>query len=228
MLKIYKNKSTTFKCEVLVEAEGQNVKDIKSRLILYPSNDNRNVMFEGVVQDSICSIEINPNVNINKNGKAVLEVIIDDATIFAPWNSTYEIVTETVKVESAQLIYDANKARVIVNEIKEVQPKKEVKPAVKLEAKKVTKIIKKEKSFDNLLQEAANMIKDDTTESKKLLKVYNESIKSLAREDLAKMVKHVTVNYIPTKESLAWAKKVLGESKSTKAKLLMYCNEIKK
>lgn len=228
MLKIYKNKSTTFKCEVLVEAEGQNVKDIKSRLILYPSNDNRNVMFEGVVQDNICSIDINPNVNINKNGKAVLEVIIDDATIFAPWNSTYEIVTETVKVESAQLIYDANKARVIVNEIKEVQPKKEVNPAVKLEAKKVTKIIKKEKSFDNLLQEAANMIKDDTTESKKLLKVYNESIKSLAREDLAKMVKHVTVNYIPTKESLAWAKKVLGESKSTKAKLLMYCNEIKK
>ena len=233
MLKIYKNKSTTFKCEVLVEAEGQNVKDIKSRLILYPSNDNRNVMYEGVVQDNICSIDINPNVNINKNGKAVLEVIIDDATIFAPWNSTYEIVTETVKVESAQLIYDANKARVIVNEIKEVQPKKEVKSAVKLEAKKVTKIIKKgvpkkEKSFDSLLQEAANMIKDDTTESKKLLKVYNESIKSLAREDLAKMVKHVTVNYIPTKESLVWAKKVLGETKSTKSKLLMYCNEIKK
>jgi hypothetical protein len=228
MLKIYKNKSTTFKCEVLVETEGQNVKDIKSRLILYPTNDNRNVMYEGVVQDNICSIDINPNVNINKNGKAVLEVIIDDATIFAPWNSTYEIVTETVKVESAQLIYDANKAKVIVNEIKEDQPKKQTKPVVKSEAKKVTPVVKKtKKSFDNLLQEAANMIKDDTEENKKLLKVYNESIKSLPKEDLTKMVKHVQVNYVPTKESLTWAKKVLGETKTTKAKLLMYANEIK-
>lgn len=53
-------------------------------------------------------------------------------------------------------------------------------------------------------------------------------IKSLPKEDLVKMIKYVQVNYISTKESLIWAKKVLNETKTTKAKLLMYCNEIKK
>lgn len=219
MLKIYKNKNTMFKCEVLVEAEGQNVTNIKSRLILYPTNDSRNVMYEGVIQNNICSININPNININKSGKAVLEVIIDDATIFAPWNSTYEIVTETVKVESAQLIYDANKARVIVNEIKQAVPTKS--------NKKVVPITKK-KSISELVEEAASMIMDDTVDNKKLLKIYNESLKSLPKNDLKQMVEFVKTGYKPTKESLSWGKKVLGETKSIKSKILMYCNEIKK
>jgi hypothetical protein len=88
--------------------------------------------------------------------------------------------------------------------------------------------IKKPKSFDELLQEAANMIKDDSTENKKLLKAYNESIKSLSKEDLSKMVDYVKTKYVPSTKSLDWAKKLLGENKTTKAKLLMYCNEIKK
>lgn len=216
MLKIYKNKSTTFKCEVIVEAEGQNVKDIKSRLILYPSNDNRNVMYEGIVQDNICSIDINPNVNISKNGKAVLEVIIDGATIFAPWNSTYEIVTETVKVESAGLIYNANKARVVVNEIKETLPKK---PKVK-----------KKKVFNDMLEEAASMItdnKDKKVDNTLLVNAYKDSIKSLSKEELKAMVDFVKYKYTPKKQSLQWAKKVIGENTTTKSKLLMYAHEIK-
>jgi len=212
MLKIYKNKTTTFKCEVKVESEGSNVDNIKSRLILYPSNDNRNVMYEGVVQDNICTIDINPNININKNGKAILEIIVDDANIFMPWNSLYEIITETVKVESAQLVYDANRARVIVNEIKET-PKKP--------------IVKKKKKFDDILEEAAKMVKEDKKDGKILLKAYNDSIKSLSKEELKAMVDYVKQDYTPKPDSLLWAKKVIGESASVKSKLLMYANEVR-
>lgn len=216
MLKIYKNKTTTFKCEVHVQGEGEgtNINNVKSRLILYPTNDNRNMMFEGVVQGDICTIDINSNININKNGKAVLEIIVDDSTIFRPWNSLYEIYTSTVTVEGAQIIYDANKSKVVVNEITE--PKKQ-----KIKTKKV---------LDKLLEEAAGMIKDAkevNEDSKSLLAAYKDSIKSLSKEELKAMVDFVKKGYTPKKHSLQWAKRVIGENTSTKSKLLMYCNELK-
>lgn len=223
MLKIYKNKTTTFKCEVKVESEGSNVNNVKSRLILYPTNDNRNVMYEGVIQNNICTIDINPNININKTGKAILEIIVDDANIFMPWNSLYEIVTESVKVESAQIIYDANKAKVIVNEIKDVAPKnklpEKVAPTVKTQ---------KKMSFDDLLEEASKIVIEDKKDDKALLKTYSDSIKSLSKEELKAMVDFVKKDYTPKKDSLHWAKKVIGENVSVKAKMLMYCNEIVK
>jgi len=223
MLKIYKNKTTTFKCDVKVESEGLNVKNIKSRLILYPTNDNRNVMYEGVVQDNICTIDINPNININKNGKAILEIIVDDTSIFMPWNSLYEILTETVKVESAQLVYDANKARVIVNEIKEAPVAKK-----KIENKQEPKKVAKKKGFDELVEQAAKMIIDTKKNDKAVIGAYNSSIKSLSKDELKAMVDYVKSDYTPKPETLVWAKKVLGENTTVKSKLLMYCNEIKK
>jgi len=222
MLKIYKNKTTTFKCEVKVESEGSNTNNIKSRLILYPTNDNRNVMYEGVVQDNICTIDINPNINITKNGKAILEIIVDDANIFMPWNSLYEIFTESVKVESAQLVYDANKTKVVVNEIKET-------PKVSAPSKKFIKkpVGKKKIDYNDLLEKAASMVREDKVDNKLLLKAYDESILSLSREQLKDMVNFVKKDYTPKKETLVWAKKVIGESTSVKSKLLMYCNELK-
>lgn len=224
MLKIYKNKTTTFKCEVKVESEGTDVTNIKSRLILYPSNDNRNVMFEGVIQDNICTIDINSNININKNGKAILEVIVDDSNIFTPWKSLYEIYTSAVTVESAQIIYDANRAKVIVNEIVSEKPKVKRTPSKKI----VKQILTTKKSFDTLLDEAAKMIKDDKKDGKILLKAYNDSMKSLSKEELKAMINYIKKDYTPKPESLLWAKKVIGENTSTKSKLLMYCNDIKK
>lgn len=216
MLKIYKNKTTTFKCEINVEAEGKNVKNVKSRLILYPMNDNRNVMFEGIIQDNTCTVEINPDINISKNGKAVLEIIIDDSAIFRPWNSLYEIYTSTVTVEGAEIIYDANRPKVVVNEIKDTPQKKQ-----RVRTKKV---------ISDLLEEAANMItdvKEVKDDNKSLLAAYTDSIKSLSKEELKSMVDFVKKRYSPKKHSLQWAKKMLGENTSTKSKLLMYCNELK-
>lgn len=218
MLKIYKNKTTTFKCEVHVQGEGEgtNINNVKSRLILYPTNDNRNIMFEGVIQGDICTIDINSNININKNGKAVLEIIVDDSTIFRPWNSLYEIYTSTVTVEGAEIIYDANRPKIVVNEIKNISQKKQT--------------VKKKKIIGDLLEEAAKMItdvKEVNDDTKSLLVAYKHSIKSLSKEELKSMVDFVKNRYSPKKHSLQWAKKALGENTSTKSKLLMYCNELK-
>lgn len=238
MLKLYKNKNQEFSCKIKIE--GADKSTAKPRLILYPDNDSRNIFFEGIIEGEICKIRVLPNLNISQNGKAVLEVIVEDSILFQPWKTEYEIITEKVRVEEVHVSNSFSGATVkvleeevkvdnknVIAEKKKVNPV--IKPTIKVESKKQIEAVpvKKKKSFDDLLQEAAGMIKDDTEESKKLLKVYNESIKSLSKEDLSKMVKHVTVNYIPTKESLSWAKKLLGETKTTKAKLLMYANEVK-
>ena len=112
----------------------------------------------------------------------------------------------------------------IVNEIKDTPEKQ------KVETKKPAKkpIVKKKKKFDDILEEAAKMVKEDKKDNKILLKAYNDSIKSLSKEELKAMVDYVKKDYTPKPDSLLWAKKVIGESKSVKSKLLMYCNEIRK
>ena len=216
MLKISKNKTTTFKCEVHVETEGKNVKNLKSRLILYPTNDNRNIMFEGIVQDGTCTVDINPDIDINKHGKVILEVIVDDASIFTPWNSLYEIVSDKVVVEATQITYAGNRAKVSINEVN-----KPDKPARK---------IKKKEKFNDMLEEAASMIKDNKEvkkDNKLLIHAYTDSIKSLSKEELKAMVDFVKKGYTPKKQSLQWAERVIGENITIKSKLLMYCNELK-
>jgi len=201
MLKIYKNKATTFKCKVTVESDGKSVKNVKSRLVLYPSNDNRNVMFEGVVQHNECIIDINPDININSNGKAILEIIVDDSSIFMPWNSLYEIISNKIKVESAEVVYNK-------------------KPLME----------SNRNDMDRLIEEAAKMIgtnRKRKSANSSLVRVYKESIKSLSKNQLKIMVEFIKKEYKPKKESIQWAKKVLGESKSMKSKMLMYANEVK-
>ena len=223
MLKLYKTKNQLFECKIQIE--GADKSTAKPRLVLYPTNDSRNLFFEGVVENGICKINVFPNVNVNNKGKAVLEVIVENSIIFQPWASEYEIVTEQVKIQEAHISSSPVGAtvKIIENDIK-LNDKKLI-PEKKVVNNKSHP--KKNKSFDELLEEAAGIIKDHGIDNKKLVKAYNESIKSLSKTELTDMVKFVKTRYTPSNESLKWAKNVLGEAKSTRSKLLMYCNEVK-
>ena len=104
MLKLYKNKLQTFECSI--EIEGSDESSAKPRLILSPDNDSKSLFFEGNINDGECTIDIYPNVNIGKIGKVMLEVIVDNSTIFTPWSSNYKIITEQVKIQEAHISYE--------------------------------------------------------------------------------------------------------------------------
>lgn len=241
MLKLYKNKNQEFSCKIKIE--GADKSTAKPRLVLYPDNDSRNIFFEGKIEDGICKINVLPNLSITETGKAVLEVIVENSIIFQPWNTEYEIITEKVKVEEVHVsnshmgatikvleddVKIDDKKLISAKKVAQAVVKPKVQEKAKIQENKPKPIVKKKKTFDDLLEEAANMIKEPSIdEDKKLLKIYNESIASLDKKDLIKMVNFVKKEFVPTEKSIKWAKKVLGETKSTRSKLLMYANEIK-
>lgn len=228
MLKLYKTKNQLFECKIKIE--GADKSTAKPRLILYPKGDSRNIFFEGTVENGTCKINIFPNINYSSTGKAVLEVIVENSIIFQPWSSEYEIITEQVKIEEAHVSRSPIGASVKIVEDVKVDDKKLVEKKVQKVQKKIEP--KKKKTMNDLLEEAAQMIKDGKEnkkdDNKVLLKAYNDSIKSLSKEQLKDMVDFVKNDYTPKPETLVWARKVIGESISVKSKLLMYCNEIKK
>ena len=101
MLKLYKNKRQTFECRV--EIEGASYDKAKPRLVFFPTNDNRNLFFEGVIEGNTCKVIVTPNLDIPKTGKVMLEVILDNSTLFQPWETTYEIILEQAKVQSESI-----------------------------------------------------------------------------------------------------------------------------
>lgn len=232
MIKFQKNKTQLFECKIKIE--GADKSTAKPRLILYPNKDSRNVFFEGKIENGICKIHVLPNLSISETGKAVLEVIVENSILFQPWTTEYEIVTEKVNVEEVHLLKSNLGAtvKVLEDDIK-INDKKLIeqtskKTLVKPKIQEIKRNVQKKKTFDSLLDEAASMIVDTKNNDTKKLNVYMESIKSLNREDIKKMAEFVNKDFVPSKQSIQWVKKVLGESKSTKAKMLMYCNDIKK
>ena len=219
MLKLYKTKNQLFECKIKIE--GADKSTAKPRLILYPKGDSRNIFFEGTVENGTCKINIFPNINYSSTGKAVLEVIVENSIIFQPWSSEYEIITEQVKIEEAHISTSPIGASVKIIEDVKVDDKKLIS-----ETKIKKQSIKKKKSIDDLLEEAASMVKEDKKDTT-LLKAYQDSIKSLSKEQLKAMVDYVKKDYTPKPETLVWAKKVLGENTSVKSKLLMYANDVR-
>lgn len=109
MLRLYKNKFQTFECTV--DIEGADSSEAFSRIILYPKNDTRNIMYEGVVVDNKVEVDINSNINVAKEGRVVLEIIVDNSLIFTPWEDIYEVVDQ-VKIDQASINYH-DKSRVM-------------------------------------------------------------------------------------------------------------------
>lgn len=143
MLRLYKNKFQTFECAV--EIDGADTSEAYSRIILYPHNDTRNVMYEGLVVEDKCIVDINSNVNVAKTGKVTLEVIVDRSLIFTPWEDVYEIVDQ-VKIHEASINYNS-KSRVMPSvTVRDIPSSTKESTTVKLaQSKPMTKVATKSK-----------------------------------------------------------------------------------
>ncbi len=118
MLKFNKNKSQTFKCRV--EIQGVDSPKVIPRLVLSTKNSNMKLFFEGKYDNKSCEIVIPSIANIQSKGDVTLEIIAND-TIFQPWQSTYEILSESIVVENIELIDNKNEisVKVVQESIKE-------------------------------------------------------------------------------------------------------------
>ena len=123
MLKFNKNKPQTFKCKV--EIQGADSPKVTPRLILSSKKNNMKLFFEGKYENNSCEIVIPSMVNIEKSGEVTLEIIAND-TVFQPWQSTYEILSETVVVENVELIDNKNEITVKVIQESDKEDKKEL------------------------------------------------------------------------------------------------------
>lgn len=226
MLKLYKNKNQIF--EAAISVDGADISKAKPRLVLFPSNDNRNVFFEGVIENGTCKVILTPNLEISKTGKAVLEIIIDNSTLFQPWNTTYEIITEQVKIqsESISLATEQNKPTVrIIEDIKVKDDKNKVinKPIEK-------KIIPK----SNVIQPIHNKFQNElfhksvSDESRKMINEFLSTVNSLEKKEKKALLEYITKSYTPDGNTVKWAKSILLDKNSLVAKISMYCHDLER
>ena len=253
MVQFYKNRKQNFECSVKIT--GTNPELSKARLILYPDDDSKAIFFEGKIKDTKCIVEVYPNININAKGKAVLEVIVDESVVFSPWNSTYELLSKEIQVESTN-VTKSTSSGVSVKLIEDVKVAKEVKPKVEMikpVAKPEKKVVKEEKKkesgidmdelYQALLKEVDSSDKKHLKEiviwqlnkamtrsdanTKKMLELYKKSVLAMDNDTITEIFKYVKKDYEPKKESINLIKKMKLNEMSNISKLLMYFSEIK-
>ena len=210
MLKLYKNKKNTFECRV--EIEGSSYENAKPRLILMPTNDNRNLFFEGVIDKNTCKVVVTPNLDIPKTGKVMLEVVVDNATVFTPWQTEYEIIVEQAKVqsESVKMTVEPNKSSVKIVEGVTIQ--KEPIPKVKVIE---SKPIKKGVFLENI-----------STSNKAIVNEILGAFHALKKKEKKALVEHISKDYKPADTTVKWAKSIFNNQNSLATKLAMYCFEL--
>lgn len=228
MLRLYKNKSQSFQCRL--EIDGSRYTKAKPRLIFYPDSDSRNLMFEGTLKNNNCTVLLTPNVDITNHGKVVLEVVVDDSTLFSPWSSTYEIIVEQAKIEnnSIQLKMDSSPVTMmrlaedvgIVEEriIEPIQMKKEEekieKERVQNEVNHAIEEQKKENTVVEHIEKNWNTVpKDLVREIQKKYKISGNDAWKIFREVQSEMRKKIT------KEELQ-KEKIVVDNKKTNQKQL--------
>ncbi len=188
MLKFHKNKSQTFKCRV--EIQGTDNPKITPRLILSPNNSNMNLFFEGKYDNKQCEIIISTTANIPNKGSVILEIIAND-TVFKPWKSTYEIVSDEIVVENIELVDSKNSISVklveSVKESKEVDEKylDYIKKIPDKKKKKFLEYVKNSyKPKKQLLEWSQKEFNDVNSLKSKLAMFYKQNESKLIKEDI--------------------------------------------
>jgi len=228
MLKLYKNKKTIFECKI--EIEGADYTKIKPRMIFFPSNDTRNVFFEGVIEGNTCKIPINPNLDIPKTGKVMIEVILDDTTLFQPWETNYEIVVEQAKIqtESIKLTLEPTKPSIkIVENTKTIDDKNKIIEPVKSQPK----IVEVKKEIPKKIEEKKSNKKELFLESvsdndKNIINEFLLTVNSLGKNEKKVLLEHISKTYKPNNETTKWAKSVFVEQNVLATKIAMYCHQL--
>jgi len=200
MLKFNRNKNQAFKRKISIRGAGKDP-NVKTRLILSPTDSTTHLFFEGTYNGSECEINIPSIVDVGNSGDVILEIIANN-TVFQPWKDTFEILSETVMVESVSLVDRENE---IIIEV-------DTKPT-----KKVIKTIKIDKMFKPKV-------------SRKTIKEINEYItmtkKIKNKKGKVKLLKEIVTFYKPNKSILKWASNIFTDVKEPKAKIAMYCKQL--
>ena len=186
MLKFHKNKSQTFKCRI--EIQGADNPKITPRLILSPNSSNANLFFEGKYDKNQCEINISPTVNITNKGNVILEIIAND-TVFRPWKSTYEIVSEQMVVENVELIDAKNNISIkLVETVKEDVDDKYLEYVKRIPDKKKKKFLEYIKNSykpkKQLLEWSQKEFNDTNSLKSKLAMFYKQNESKLIKEDV--------------------------------------------
>ena len=252
MIEFYKNKKQNFECSVKIT--GTNPDSAKARLILVSDDYSKRIFVEGKIKDHKCLIEIYPNINIKPRGKAMLEVIVDESVIFAPWESAYELLSEEIHVESTHVSKSSSSGVTVklLDDAKIAHKPVVVKPSVKLDPVIEKKIV--EKKVDNsinmdtlykallenmnddkkkplkeqIIWEVNKIINNSSDKNKNVLKLYKQSITNLDENTLRELIKFVKSDYKPTMESIKLAKSMKLKDSNIVNRFLMYLSEIKK
>lgn len=204
MLKFSKNRKQTFECKV--EIEGADYSKTRSRLVLSPSGDVKHVFFEGKIDGGVCSVIIPEGLEIAAKGDVVLEVVVDN-TLFTPWTSTYEMLTENVRVN--EIVVKKNEGNVRVAEMTVQQPT----PTVK-----VTPI-----------EKPHGLIRETTTpQDRKRIEEYVASFKKLNAKDRKFLKETLLPKFKPSAESKQWALTVFTNVEGIVPRVCMYAFESKK
>jgi len=170
---------------------------ITPRLILSPNNSAAKLFFEGKYESGECIIEIQHDLNLAPKGDVLLEIITNN-TIFQLWKDEYEVISEKIVVEGVELL--DNDSQIIV----EVEKPK---------TKKIEENIFKKK------------VKNET---KELVLEYISKTKQIKnKKDRDKLLKHILHEYKPNKRILEWGGRVFLTTNAPKAKIAMYCAELK-
>jgi hypothetical protein len=227
MLKMYKNKPFIFECRI--GFEGSSFEKAKPRLAFFPEKDSRNFFFEGIIEGETCKVPVNPNLDVPKSGKVLLEVIIDNGTLFQPWESTYEIVVDQVKIqsESIKMTFEPIKTTIkIVEDVKIKDDKNKIieptKPQVKMvELKKdePTKIIEDKKPKKVLFLD--NVV----SSQKDVVNKFLNTVNSLDTIEKKVLLEQITKEYKPNQKAIKWAKGIFAEQNALATKIAMYCYE---
>ena len=172
------NNDKNDKLKFKINIEGIDINNIEPRLII--TNENKNYLFFGKVNDSICTFDLPELSNYNKGdtGKIKFEIVSEDL-YFPVWSDDFEIKTRaSVKIEELyQEIQQPSKPKVAVNAIleKEKPVVEKEKPSFKnndidaileREKQKELELVKRMKELENINEHQINdndkKIKSDT------------------------------------------------------------------
>jgi hypothetical protein len=217
MLKLYKNKKQTFECKV--EIEGASYDKAKPRLVLMPSNDNRNIFFEGVIEGNTCKVIVTPNLDIPKTGKVMLEVIVDNTTLFQPWETTYEIVVEQAKVQSESIKLTFEPSQPSIKIVEDVQVKDDKNRIIE-PTKPQVKIVEDKK------EQTKKLFTDGVSPAQQaVVNEFLSTVNTLNKKEKKALLEHISKTYKPTDKAKKWAKNIFIEQNALATKIAMYCFE---
>ena len=204
MLKFYKNKSQTFKCKV--DVQGTDNPKVKPRLILVSKKGTPNVFFEGKYEDGQCEIDILSTANIGADkGEVILEIIANN-TVFTPWTSKYEILSEQIIVEN-------------VGNVELISTTPEIDVKIKKEI--VEHIVKPQKKEKNIFKsKVSNKI------IKEVYEYVNMTKKIKNKKGRVKLLKEIVTFYKPNRAIRKWATNIFTDINEPKAKIAMYCKQL--